>query len=366
MNTIENVFTSGKTIPIVFATDKKFVPYMSVAITSLIENSSPENNYDIVILYNDIDKYNQNKLENLCTENISIRFFNMSEIMKQYKDLWYIHWHYSEAMYYRFIIPQIFSNYQKVLYLDGDIVINCDIAELYDINIENNWIGAIIENSMKHPKSPAFNYIEKTLKLDKNKYFSSGIMVFNIEQLSKINLFEKCISVLKDLKTPLFPDQDVLNIICNNHTKYIDITYNLQWNIINYYKNIETYIPQETVKQIEEAKKHPKIIHYCGAFKAWKRPDLPYAEYFWHYARKSPFYEEILFENLKKSSNTSKNEFESTIRNVVYRHRIYAQYLRCKILKIITFGKTKKHYTEKSNKLKQQVKNYRKILAGKN
>ena len=38
-------------IPVVFATDNNFVPYLGVTIKSLVENSSEENNYDIVILY---------------------------------------------------------------------------------------------------------------------------------------------------------------------------------------------------------------------------------------------------------------------------------------------------------------------------
>ena len=108
----------------------------------------------------------------------------------------------------------------------------------------------------------------------------------------------------------------------------------------------------------------PKIIHYAGGYKPWKKPDLAYSEYFWYYARKTPFYEELLFENLRTlKQNLNRKDIESSIRNVAYRHRIYASYLRCKVLKLITFGKTKEHYINKTNKLKKQVNDYRKTLA---
>lgn len=356
-STIKKVFTGGKTIPVVFATDQNFFPYMFVAITSLIEKASPSNNYDIVILFDNIEEYPKQMLEKLNSKNISIRFFNMSEIMKQYKNLWYTHWLYTEAMYYRFIIPEIFKDYEKVLYLDGDIIINCDIAELYDIDLKNNWIGAIIENSMKHPKSPAYDYIEKVLNLNKNEYFSSGVMIFNIKILSQFNFFKSCITILKNLKTPLFPDQDVLNLVCNKHVKYIDITFNLQWNILNYYKNIENYISEKNLQQLNDAKKNPKILHYCGAYKPWKRPDLPYSEYFWHYARKTPFYEEFIYKNTMQTSN------REIIKNAIFRRKIYFNYLRCKCLRLITFGKTQKRYNEKTMKLKKQIQDYRKTLS---
>ena len=357
MNKIEKIFTSGKTIPVVFATDKNFLPYMYVAISSLIENSSPKNNYDIVILYSDIDEYSQNKIKKLCTQNISIRFFNMSNIIKQHEGLWYTHWSYTEAMYYRFIIPQIFEEYEKVLYLDGDIIINCDITELYDIDLENNWVGAIADNSIHHEKSPAYDYIPSTLHLEREKYFSSGVMVFNVQELLNTNFFNKCIRVLSELKTPIFPDQDVLNIVCDGNIKYIDFTYNFTWNIINHYMNIENYVSDEKFKQIEDAKRSPKIIHYCGAKKAWKQPDLPYAEYFWQYARKTPFYEELIYKNIKRPAIS-----RAAIKNVVNRHKIYAQYLRCKLLKAFTFGKVKEHYADKANRLKVQIRDYRNTL----
>ena len=50
-----------KTIPIFFASNDAYVPYLDVAITSIIENSSKENDYEIIVLKTDISTQNQNK-----------------------------------------------------------------------------------------------------------------------------------------------------------------------------------------------------------------------------------------------------------------------------------------------------------------
>ena len=50
-------------------------------------------------------------------------------------------------------------------------------------------------------------------------------------------------------------------------------------------------------KDFLEARKNPYIIHYCSPRKPWNMPSVEYSQIFWHYARKTPFYEEIVFEN---------------------------------------------------------------------
>lgn len=41
----------------------------------------------------------------------------------------------------------------------------------------------------------------------------------------------------------------------------------------------------------------PKIIHYANPTKPWSEIGAEKSEYFWQYARLSPFYEDIIYEN---------------------------------------------------------------------
>lgn len=357
VNNVEHVFEdTGKIIPVVFATDKNFIPYLYVAIQSLVDNSSDSNNYDIVILCTDVEEYKQKQFKQLEKSNISIRFFDMANLMSEYQDVWYTHWGYSESVYYRFFIPQLFSKYYKVLFLDADIIVNCDIANLYYENIGENQIGAVLGLARQIDEDWHRDYIEKVLKIESDKYFNAGIIIFNIAKIDIKNFLNTCINQLIELREPPMQDQDVFNVIFKDKIAYLNITYNLTWNCIhcweNFQENLEGSIKQEYI----DALNMPKIIHYAGKFKPWKQPYLSYADYFWKYARKTPFYEEIIYKNCHTGMG------RKSIYNVVYRKRIYLQYLRCKLLKLVTFGKKREHYSSKALYLKNMVRDYRKTL----
>ena len=52
--------------------------------------------------------------------------------------------------------------------------------------------------------------------------------------------------------------------------------------------------------------KGQKIIHYTSGKKAWNNPGYDLAYYFWEYARRTTFYEEILYINILSKQNVSK------------------------------------------------------------
>ena len=361
INSIKPIFDKNY-IPIVFATDDNFVPYLYVAMYSLISNADENNNYDIVILYSKINNYNISRLLELSSDNVSIRFFDMTEYMNKYSDVWYTHWNYSDAVYYRFFIPEIFSNYDKVLYLDGDVIFNCDVSELYNVYLKDNYIAAVQDISQQMTGYIGETFRENVLKVKRENYFNTGILIFNIRLLKTVEFLDECIKTLKKLKNPLFPDQDVLNKVCDGHVKYLPYNYNLMWNCLHYYTDAKDRMPETTYNEYKEAWKNPKIIHYAGAYKPWKQPWLEYSDLFWKYARQTPFYEEIIYNNCK--SETIK-DVRVVVKNVIQRQKIYLNYLKCKVLKIVTFGKTKEHYIQKKDRLKLRIKDYRQTLRGK-
>uniref|UniRef100_UPI0040277C7D glycosyltransferase n=1 Tax=Candidatus Scatocola faecipullorum TaxID=2840917 RepID=UPI0040277C7D len=70
----------NNSVNIVFSADKNYIPYLSVTIQSIVSNSTLDDNYDIVILYNELYDYQKRFILSICKAhpNISIRFFNMN------------------------------------------------------------------------------------------------------------------------------------------------------------------------------------------------------------------------------------------------------------------------------------------------
>ena len=85
-----------QTYPIVFSTDKNYAKYLGVAIQSIIENCSSNNNYKIFVLYESLTNDILGKLKLHETINTQIEFINVKNYIEKYNDkLTPIH-HYSK------------------------------------------------------------------------------------------------------------------------------------------------------------------------------------------------------------------------------------------------------------------------------
>ena len=365
---IRPAFTE-KNIPIVFSTDDNFVPYLATAIQSLVNNSSPYNNYDIILLEENLTNQHKQRLHAYSQKNISIRFINMKNYMEHYKDVWYIHnwgdnkWH-SLSVYYRFFIPELFKKYEKIIFLDGDIIINTDIAELYHINLKQNLIGAVQDYARNVTGDVIADYAEKVLGVKRDKYFNAGILLFNLKELAKTNFLEKCINTLKVIGKPKLQDQDVFNVVFKNKILYLDYSWNcLFWNVIFCRANAKDHLSPRLYELWERIAQSPKIFHYAGKRKPWYEPNLEYSSTFWQYARMTSFYEEILARLVvfQIRQNSSQN-YNNLIPYAINYHRDSFKYLKYKILSKITFGKMREHYKKKRKELKTRLKDVRKFL----
>ena len=280
-----------KTIPIFFASNDRYVPYLDVAILSIMEHASKENKYEITILKSDISEENQRKLKKHNSKNFSINFFDVKEVLEPIRKTLPDMFYYTLAAYYRLFIETAFPQYDKVIYLDCDIVAKTDIAELFDQEIGNNLIAGVCEQNTW--KSPEFTYyVDNMLGIDPKTYFNSGVMLMNLKEFRKFGVQKRFLDMLIKYNFDcLAPDQEYLNVICHGKVKYLPNGWNKQ------------SFP-------EPAEGGLKICHYALANKPWHYSDTINGQYFWEYAKKSEFYKEILHEFESFSEEDKRKDYE--------------------------------------------------------
>src|SRR5699024_6199469 len=121
----------NKKVHIVCITDENYSMPTTVSITSMKLNKKESSIYTIYILANNISSNIENKFLSLSDENLIIDLIKVEqdERFKTFKkgdgDL-----HVSPAAILKFKIPQILNNVGKVLYLDGDTIIQGDLRDL--------------------------------------------------------------------------------------------------------------------------------------------------------------------------------------------------------------------------------------------
>ena len=263
-------------IPIFFAVDDKYIPFLAVTLQSIIDNSSSKNYYLCKILYTDITEENQEKIKKYERDNVNIEFVDLNYYIEELKDKLYTRDYYSKTTYFRLFIPDLYPQYDKVLYLDVDIVALSDVANLYNINMGDNLVAAAPDDVIQTIE--VFQeYVEKVVGVaDYREYFNAGVLVMNLDELRKFNFQEKFLYLLETVKFSVAQDQDYLNRLCKGRTKMIKNT----WDRMP--------IGGDTV---DRKKLH--LIHYNLAFKPWHFEDILYKEYFWKYAKKTEFFDEI-------------------------------------------------------------------------
>lgn len=263
-------------IPIFFAIDDGYIPFLAVSLQSLIENSKKENFYLIKILYTNISEENQRKIQKFEQENVSIEFVDLNYYIEKIKDKLYTRDYYSKTTYFRLFIPNLYPQYTKALYLDSDIVVLEDVADLYNTNMENYLVAAAPDDVIQTIK--VFQeYAEKVVGVaNYRNYFNAGVLLMNLDELRKFNFQEKFIYSLDKIKFSVAQDQDYLNRLCKGRVKIVDSN----WN-------------RMPIAREKENQGDIKLIHYNLAYKPWHFEDILYKDYFWNYAKKTEFFDTI-------------------------------------------------------------------------
>lgn len=298
---VEKVVPSCKeAIPVVLAANDYYAPILCTCLESIKEHISEDNQYDIVIFHTNISKHNQSKIGSILrnTNNMRLQFVNISSIVADYKlDA---REHITTETFYRFLILDIMKDYKKVIYIDCDLVVNEDIAKLYQVEMGDNLIAATLDadfiGQLNIPKATTLEYSKEVLKLkDPYKYFQAGVLVFNVPEMRKKTTVTELLEIA-DQDLYRYSDQDILNVLCQGRVTYLD----LRWNhIFDCYgeriKNVIVWDPVVLYEAYMEAKKNPYIIHYAGFCKPWDEPIEEFGEIFWDYARRTPYYELLIY-----------------------------------------------------------------------
>lgn len=267
------------TIPIFYAIDDAYAKFVAVSIKSLIMNASNNYDYDINVIYENLSEENAQKLKSLETDNAKIILTKMNQNLSMITDKLgnrLREYTFTLTIFFRLFIPVMFPKYDKCIYIDADTVISDDISRLYNEALGDNYLGCIVDKSTIDNEILA-RYFEQVVGIPRDKYINSGVLLMNSKKLRELKIDEKFLDLYTKYGFDVIaPDQDYINSMCYGHIKYLSDIYDA--------------MPNPNNKEVE----NPVIIHYNLFLKPWQYEDVQYYDYFWKYAKSTPFYDEIL------------------------------------------------------------------------
>lgn len=314
-------------IPVVLTCDTKFAKYAGLIIEEIMINNKSNYLYEIFIMSNGISQFWCEKLKYMCKKykNLCLTITNGARWLTNRK-LNEVN-HVNKTTFLRLCILDYLRNYDKVIYLDCDLLINDDLSKLYNINLSNFALGACLDTGrLSHfATSQTALYVLEEYKI-KNpwNYFNAGVLLMNIKKMNEISSTNYLISLCEKNKY-IWQDQDALNFTYQGYVKIIDN----KWNCFSHDMHINEEFPEKNApKKIYlkflEACNNPSIIHYTARTMPNLCGSSSLSNYFWKYAKQSEFYYEILrdmtdIDMLPKKKKS--NKFKTKIINFIKKNK---------------------------------------------
>lgn len=229
-------------INICLACDNRYAPLAGVSIASFLKNANEDEFINFYILDNNISIENKKKIMSLkWIKNCNIEFIQIDKSKFENLYLPSKKGYLSVAAYYRFVISEILTNIDKILYVDCDVIATSSVNEFYNMDLNEKYVAVVKDTACEE------NQIRLNLAQDEI-YFNSGVMLINLKQWRK-----------NDISTQLFnkineglDDQDILNIVLKGKKIVVDDKWNWQGKAKNYKEKV-----------------YPNLIHFITAYKPW-------------------------------------------------------------------------------------------------
>ena len=266
--------------------DNGYVMPTSVAIQSMICNKS-ENDYLIIYIIGDkLTDNNRLKLASQACHNVELRFIEVDS--SKYAGLEKSYSKVSKASLIKFSIPDLLKDIDKVLYIDGDVIVLKSLYNLYNIDLNNKY--AIVVSDGPKDEVPGG---KKHAYYGDQDYFNSGMMVLNLKLMRDQGISQKLIH-FRLHEYNYFMDQDAFNRVLKNNVIHVGVEYDFMLHLISYrnpgfsIEQLKQFYNLKNYKNIDQLFENITVLHYTFE-KPWIYFDIPFNEVWMSYFYKSPF-----------------------------------------------------------------------------
>jgi lipopolysaccharide biosynthesis glycosyltransferase len=279
--------TQDSTVPIAMALDDGYLYPTIVSVTSVMENSDKDVQYDFYIMHpSKFKSESKNKLKTL-EKKYSKCHINLIDMGDQYKNA-NDKGHITTPAYYRLSLSDVLpQSFDKVIWLDGDTLTFHDLRKMYDINMDGYYYKGFLDDNVNAVKSFGVN---------NDHCICSGVMLVNLKELRRDNMVQVFKEFIKKNNEKLIQhDQTTINVVCYEKIGILPAKYGIYSydDVKQAREQADVYLCSYgyTADELEKAYEDPTILHCIR--KPWKSMDVPFADIWWDYARKTDFFEEI-------------------------------------------------------------------------
>lgn len=313
---------SNNLIPIMTCFNDNYVIPAGVCFYSLLKNSNCNNAFKIYVLNTDITPQNKSKLSELVGQfkNADIEFLDMGNKFENLFAKTKTKAHYSKEIYYKYLAPELFLQYDKIIITDVDVLFLSDISyDFCNFNVEDDYYLAACRPPYRKSSNVDFYKNEFTLEEKKRLLYAGGYYIFNSKLMRKDNISNNLIEyTMNNLPRLKQPEQDVINLVCYGKIKTLPSNALVCTYAYQMYKN-DDY--REDVfyneAQVKYSLENPVQLHYAGKQKPWNTPDCIKSEIWYEYLKQTLFFMDLI--KTFKPKPKTKRLVKLKLNNVIYK-----------------------------------------------
>lgn len=276
-----------KKIPIVLTFDRNMSLPAAICISSMMQSAEPDTFYEYFILYSgDIPEIAGIDKIKKTYSNMSVTYRSVGDVFNGAYEIRGI----TAAAYYRLLAAELIPEYDKVIYADVDMIFRLDMAELYDCDLGDNYLGAVYALGL-NTSDDARDYVH-SIGLTPGDYFLSGFLLMNLAKIRRDGLTDKFVALAKD--DFKYQDQDIMNIVCCGKISSLPYVYSMTVAAFEAVSLKTTLL--DTKYMYNPFDRDPLLysnIHYNGV-KPWK-DWCPNMDQWWECYRNSPIYDPAFY-----------------------------------------------------------------------
>jgi len=270
-------------IPIVIAFDEKYLMPACVMLASLFENAKSTTIYKVFI-FADQQTTQQSKqwIEGVLKENMchTIEWLDPANHFSSAKN----RNHLTTPNYYRFLIPEFLQEFDKAIWLDVDMIVKCDLSDLFSTDLDGYYLGAVLLGL----KNAGIQHISFS------DYFNAGLLLMNLKLWRQDHLAEVAKKLIAENDFSC-PTQDPMNLIGYKKTRFLPVIYNVYLSPKSMKGNRKReYLAFHGYTSFSELIHVSAILHFVENIKPWSDKTYPEREEWLKYYRKSVFKDQPL------------------------------------------------------------------------
>lgn len=247
------------TYPVVLATDENYAAPCGVVVESLLQNTDAPSRFAFFIFGSNLSAETKKKLR-LVADRHGASLDVRSPNMERFTDL-PLREGFSADAYNKLYAPNELQEFERILYLDCDMLVERDVRSLFATDLGDHLAAAV-------PNGPApfiAEFNEKHGFPGDAPVFNTGVLLIDPERWARDRVAERVAEwIANNTDQLIYRDQDGINVVLNGAIKSLPPQWNMEArHYREWWMGISDWWPRE-------AGCMNLIIHYTGARKPWR------------------------------------------------------------------------------------------------